>query len=118
MLLSRLALTPVRINVPCFDNSLHADFLLTAVKNGLERDVGIETSRWNPQVPKTSEQSEGQIQEVQHAEDAQKVDEVQSPGGAHVSRRPVNFSFSAETAEKLREHTEKFAWKSFLAGKA
>ncbi|KAH7193821.1 uncharacterized protein B0J16DRAFT_369894 [Fusarium flagelliforme] len=91
----------------------------TSVKNGLERDVGIETSRWNPQGPKASEQSEGQTQEVQHVEEAQKVEEGQSPGGAHVSRRPVNFSFSAETAEKLRETTEKFAsLKSFLAGTA
>jgi hypothetical protein len=118
-LLSRLVLTLVRIRVPCFDDSRHADFPLTAVKNGLERDVGIETSRWNPQGPKASEQSEGQTQEVQHIEEVQKVEEGQSPGGAHVSRRPVNFSFSAETAEKLRETTEKYAlMKSFLAGKA
>ncbi|KAJ4122739.1 hypothetical protein NW768_010181 [Fusarium equiseti] len=97
----------------------------TAVKNGLERELGIETSRWNPQGPKASEQSENQTQEVQNADEAQhvekvqKVEEGQNVGGAHVSRRPVNFSFSAETAEKLRETTEKFAsLKSFLAGKA
>jgi len=100
-------------------------FFFTAVKNGLERDVGIETSRWNPQGPKASEQSEGQAQEVQnvaevqHVDEAQKVEECQSPGGAHVSRRPVNFSYSTENAEKLREASETFALlKSFLAGKA
>ena len=112
------------MRAPCFDNYRHADFLLTAVKNGLERDIGIETSRWNPQGPKPSEQSEEQAQEVQsvevqHVETAQKVEEGHSPDGAHVSRRPVNFSYSAETAEKLRETTEKFAsLKSFLAGEA
>ncbi|CAG7555874.1 unnamed protein product [Fusarium equiseti] len=89
------------------------------VKNGLDREVGIETSRWNTQEPKAFEHDEGQTQEVQHVEEGQKVDESQNLGGTPVSRRPVNFSFSAENAEKLRENTETFAlMKSFLAGKA
>jgi hypothetical protein len=87
---------------------IHANLCCTGIQNGLEREVGIETSCWAPKSPEVSIQVEEQDQEVQNT------------SVTPVSRRAVNFSFSAETADKLRDTTEKFASlkSGFLCGKA
>ncbi|KAL4723574.1 hypothetical protein ACLX1H_009212 [Fusarium chlamydosporum] len=81
---------------------------MSVVQNGLDREEGIHSSRWAHQNPEVSVPSQD------------KGEEVQNSGLTPVTRRAVNFSFSAEQADKLREATEKFASlkSGFLSGMA
>ncbi|KAF4991008.1 hypothetical protein FGRMN_8129 [Fusarium graminum] len=76
----------------------------SGIKNGLDREIGLETSRWAP--AKSSESD---------------VDDVQAKDGEQPRRVPkVNFTFDPNNADKLRDTTQKFASlkSSFLLGKA
>lgn len=89
-------------------NIYPANLCLTVVQNGLDREEGIHSSRWAHQNPEVSVPSQD------------KGEDVQNSGLTPVTRRAVNFSFSAEQADKLREATEKFASlkSGFLSGMA
>jgi hypothetical protein len=82
----------------------------TGIKNGLAREIGIETSRWAP--PKSSDpvaEEEGQ--------DKAQDDE---PSDTKPRRIPTsNFAFDPNNAEKLRDVTQKLASlkSQFLLGK-
>ncbi|KAM0246861.1 hypothetical protein ACHAP5_004483 [Fusarium lateritium] len=83
----------------------------SGIKNGLEREIGIETSRWAPPKssdPVTEEEGKGKAQD----------DETSS---AKPRRIPtVNFAFDPNNADKLRDVTQKLASlkSQFLLGKA
>ncbi|RGP79336.1 hypothetical protein FLONG3_2565 [Fusarium longipes] len=95
------------------------------VRNVLDGDVGIETSCWAPKSSEALVEAKEHDNEAQEApgEDkaqSQEFQSVQANGANHLSRRAVNFSFSAETAEKRRDANEKLAAlrSGFLSGKA
>ncbi|KAM0352339.1 hypothetical protein ACHAPU_002004 [Fusarium lateritium] len=80
----------------------------SGIKNGLDREIGIETSRWAP--AKSSDKSSEPAAEDVQAEDSEQPRRVPK----------VNFAFDPNNADKLRDTTQKFASlkSSFLLGKA
>ncbi|KAF5663738.1 hypothetical protein FHETE_7443 [Fusarium heterosporum] len=89
------------------------------IKNGLDREIGLETSRWAPVKSSESEVEDLQAKDLQ-AEDVQ-VKDLQAEDGEQPRRVPkVNFAFDPNNADKLRDATQKFASlkSSFLLGKA
>jgi hypothetical protein len=83
----------------------------TGIKNGLEREIGIETSRWAP--PKSSDP-------VVEGEGQEKVQDDE-PSNTKPRRIPtVNFAYDPNNADKLRDVTQKLASlkSQFLLGKA
>ncbi|SPJ70618.1 uncharacterized protein FTOL_00346 [Fusarium torulosum] len=83
----------------------------SGIKNGLEREIGIETSRWAP--PKSSDPvAEGQGQE--------KVQDDESSNTKPRRIPTANFAYDPNNADKLRDVTQKLASlkSQFLLGKA
>ncbi|KAH6968228.1 hypothetical protein DER45DRAFT_606964 [Fusarium avenaceum] len=86
----------------------------SGIKNGLEREIGIETSRWAP--PKPSDP----VPEEEGQEKVQDNDPSDAPGTKPRRIPTVNFAFDPNNADKLRDVTQKLASlkSQFLLGKA
>ncbi|KAI6763897.1 hypothetical protein HG530_007686 [Fusarium avenaceum] len=86
----------------------------SGIKNGLEREIGIETSRWAP--PKPSDP----VPEEEGQEKVQDNDPSDAPDTKPRRIPTVNFAFDPNNADKLRDVTQKLASlkSQFLLGKA
>ncbi|KAF4452439.1 hypothetical protein F53441_4719 [Fusarium austroafricanum] len=85
------------------DGEVHEFEFNSRIKNGLETEVGISTSRWAP------EKSPEKSLETSDVKDQGQF-QVQEPVTTGPRRVPtVNFSFDPNNAEKIRDTTQKFA---------
>jgi hypothetical protein len=83
----------------------------TGIKNGLEREIGIETSRW-AHLKSSDPVVEGEGQEKVHDDESSNTKPRRIP--------TVNFAYDPNNADKLRDVTQKLAGlkSQFLLGKA